>query len=984
MRLNKQKLIISILAVIFFISTTTAALAKDEKVKDEELLKAEDGLKSLSKKLREDYSEMDGYLDTLLLAVLTEQHVLSLGGPGGSKTKTAKDVLDVLKGKLFNLQFSPNTKQEKIIGAIKGKEFLESGKIEYQTDQSLLHHDYAILDEIDKANTEVLASALSVLLERKAMVGDKEIKGNLKTALITSNMTLHEFLEKFRNTNDGSTGMALLDRILFKVLVVNRLSSAESLFKVMNNCQKEKGGVCPLLKELDLHVLKEQISKVKVPEEVMKLSAHLWMRLGAALEKKQLDDQLACSEDPKSMPFPYTMTNQFTTRGAVGSLVEVMRAAKYLELLKNNKDTKNVCLSPIDLIYANSQMIMQGPDKLEPGTPQNPNMCPSGKLLEKIKNQYQHNPRTLKMIEDLEFERKTFARIYLEVLKIYQEELSALGSQALMKKISLGGGDVSTLSQKDKKEIYLKITEIRNAIEEKRKKEFANSEALDGEGVGVMEIARTKVLQELNELEQMLEVSKKIEQETNERIEKERLEKEKIEKERERELAQKISEIGITFTKHDNGPAVFSLDGETILTGLLNLGKNRLFNPDSMRRRFSQKEDTSTRPTLVDANNGKELHKFHKRGGDSTFDTIFSPTGKMVLVYHEPLSSWHSNLRPSLCPIEVWDAKNGGMIFSADELDMIEFSPDDKMQLLVKRLENNYTMKNELWVSLMDIKDKVDRKIVDIKFPEIPLPVFKHPLQKQMYMRKNKSKESTISFVGFTPDSKNIFITREGEKFSGLFDVSDGELIVEFKRPPTNTNTINAPLAELSSDGKTIFTTLSDEQLSLWYKKIGDKVPYLTIDEYTQVSSDRKTILIPSSDFVEVHIVGGVGSEHKIFKHKIVTRKDDVILNPNGKTIFTKNDSKIWDVESGRQLARLEKEDEDYFWEHKFSGDGSKILAISGKKDVVVFDANNGKILRKHKLESEVASVAFSPDGKKYLATLNDKRVRVWKIVFGK
>ncbi|MBF0363908.1 MAG: hypothetical protein HQK49_23010, partial [Oligoflexia bacterium] len=114
MRLSKQKLVTSILAVIFFISITAAvaALAKDEN-NEKELLKAEDGLKSLSQKLREDYSEMDGYLDTLLLAVLTEQHVLSLGGPGGSKTKTAKDVLDVLKGKLFNLQFSPNTKQEK-------------------------------------------------------------------------------------------------------------------------------------------------------------------------------------------------------------------------------------------------------------------------------------------------------------------------------------------------------------------------------------------------------------------------------------------------------------------------------------------------------------------------------------------------------------------------------------------------------------------------------------------------------------------------------------------------------------------------------------------------------------------------------------------------------------------------------------------------------------------------------------------------------
>ncbi|MBF0363470.1 MAG: AAA family ATPase [Oligoflexia bacterium] len=532
--LCKQKLITSILVLMFFTSVTS--LAKEE---DKELLKAEDGLKSLSQKLREDYSEMDGYLDTLLLAVLTEQHVLSLGGPGGSKTKTAKDVLDVLKGKLFNLQFSPNTKQEKIVGSIKGKEFLESGKLDYETSQSLLTHDYAILDEIDKANTEVLASALSVLLERKGMVGDKEIKGNLKTALITSNMTLHEFLEKFRNTNDGSTGMALLDRILFKVLVVNRLSSAESLFKVMNGCKKEKKE-CPLLKDLQVHLLKDQISKIKVPEEVMKLSAHLWMRLGQALEKKQNEDQQMCSEDPKSMPYPYTMTNQFTNRGAISSLMDVMRSAKYLELVKgknsNDKSTlldpSKVCLSPEDLIFTQSQMIIQGPDKLDPGTPQNPNMCPSGKLLEKIRTQYAHNPRTLKMIEDLQFERKTFASIYLEILKIYQDELVNLGSKALMDKIYSKGSDISTISEKEKKEISLEIALIRKTIEEKRKKEFPNGE----EPSGVAEVAREKALQELAELEKMLELSKSVKEDTSKKLQ------EQAEEEKKKKLAQEDEE----------------------------------------------------------------------------------------------------------------------------------------------------------------------------------------------------------------------------------------------------------------------------------------------------------------------------------------------------------------------------------------------------------------------------------------------------------
>ena len=74
-----------------------------------------DSLKKLSTKLHEKYLEMDGYIDVLLMALLMEQHLLAFGGPGGSKTQTAKDILRTMKGKKFSLQFSPSSKQEQIV-----------------------------------------------------------------------------------------------------------------------------------------------------------------------------------------------------------------------------------------------------------------------------------------------------------------------------------------------------------------------------------------------------------------------------------------------------------------------------------------------------------------------------------------------------------------------------------------------------------------------------------------------------------------------------------------------------------------------------------------------------------------------------------------------------------------------------------------------------------------------------------------------------
>jgi MoxR-like ATPase len=110
----------------------------------------------------------------LLISLLTEQHVLVFGGAGGAKTQTATDVMSAMDGKLFSHQFTTATKQDHMIGSVKGEQLIKNGVREYELKQSLLKHPYAILDEIDKANPDVLASALSVLLERKAMLGHEE------------------------------------------------------------------------------------------------------------------------------------------------------------------------------------------------------------------------------------------------------------------------------------------------------------------------------------------------------------------------------------------------------------------------------------------------------------------------------------------------------------------------------------------------------------------------------------------------------------------------------------------------------------------------------------------------------------------------------------------------------------------------------------------------------------------------------------------
>lgn len=128
----------------FFILVVTLSLGLSRTVCAQNLPsagRAHEQLQGHYLRLQQDYQELESYLDVLILALLSEQHTLALGAPGGSKSKLATDLLQSLRGEHFSLQFSPSTKQDQILGTVKGKKYLESGELEWLVDQSLLAHE---------------------------------------------------------------------------------------------------------------------------------------------------------------------------------------------------------------------------------------------------------------------------------------------------------------------------------------------------------------------------------------------------------------------------------------------------------------------------------------------------------------------------------------------------------------------------------------------------------------------------------------------------------------------------------------------------------------------------------------------------------------------------------------------------------------------------------------------------------------------------
>jgi WD40 repeat protein len=88
---------------------------------------------------------------------------------------------------------------------------------------------------------------------------------------------------------------------------------------------------------------------------------------------------------------------------------------------------------------------------------------------------------------------------------------------------------------------------------------------------------------------------------------------------------------------------------------------------------------------------------------------------------------------------------------------------------------------------------------------------------------------------------------------------------------------------------------------------------------------------------------------------------------------------RVWDAQSGAELAVLRGREEDYVTSVSYSPDGRRIVSGSSDKAVRVWDAQSGAelaVLRGH--EGWVNSVSYNLDGRRIVGNLWDNKVTVW------
>ena len=195
-------------------------------------------------------------IDSLLIALLSNGHVLLEGVPGLAKTLAIKTLAQLIDAKYSRIQFTPDLLPADLLGTM----VYSVQKEQFQIKRGPIFANFILADEINRAPAKVQSALLEAMQERQVTIGD-------------STFTLNEpfFVMATQNPieQEGTYPLpeAQVDRFLLKV-VIGYPTKTEEQQIVRQNISGEKTAVSPILRPEDIIDAQRIVEQIYVDEKI--------------------------------------------------------------------------------------------------------------------------------------------------------------------------------------------------------------------------------------------------------------------------------------------------------------------------------------------------------------------------------------------------------------------------------------------------------------------------------------------------------------------------------------------------------------------------------------------------------------------------------------------------------------------------------------------------------------------------------------------
>jgi len=198
----------------------------------------------------------------MLVAMLTDGHVLIEGVPGIAKTLAAKLLAKAISVNFSRIQFTPDLMPSDVTGT----NIFNISKSEFQFNAGPIFANIVLIDEINRSPAKTQAAMFEVMEERQVTIDGKTyVMAPPFIVLATQNPVEHEGTYRLPE--------AQLDRFLFKIEVGYPTPEEEEIILLRNHERKsgkEIDEVSPVISGEQIVRFQSQVKQVQIEESLRK------------------------------------------------------------------------------------------------------------------------------------------------------------------------------------------------------------------------------------------------------------------------------------------------------------------------------------------------------------------------------------------------------------------------------------------------------------------------------------------------------------------------------------------------------------------------------------------------------------------------------------------------------------------------------------------------------------------------------------------
>ncbi|MCC8114094.1 MAG: MoxR family ATPase [Bacteroidales bacterium] len=195
-------------------------------------------------------------VESLVIALLANGHVLLEGVPGLAKTLAIKTLAQLIDAKYSRIQFTPDLLPADVIGTMVYSVKDESFKVK----KGPIFANFVLADEINRAPAKVQSALLEAMQERQVTIGDSTFPLDEPFLVMATQNPIEQ---------EGTYPLpeAQVDRFLMKV-VIGYPSRDEEKLIIRQNLSNERKAVQPLLKPSEIIEAQKIVEQIYVDEKI--------------------------------------------------------------------------------------------------------------------------------------------------------------------------------------------------------------------------------------------------------------------------------------------------------------------------------------------------------------------------------------------------------------------------------------------------------------------------------------------------------------------------------------------------------------------------------------------------------------------------------------------------------------------------------------------------------------------------------------------